>query len=101
MHKTLGMTHFQVDSQQVLAANGSIQATIGRLKTEIDTLHSQLQGLQSSWQGVAANSFQDLVGRWRTTETSVHEQLAQIGQALSLAANQYAEVEASNLRLFA
>ena len=100
MPKTIGMTHFQVDSQQVLAANATIQSTIGRLKSEIDTLHSQLQGLQSSWQGVAANSFQELVARWRITESSVQDQLAQIGQALSVAATQYAEVEATNLRLF-
>jgi len=99
--KTIDMTHFQVDSQQVLAANGNIQATIGRLRSEIDTLHGQLQGLQSSWQGVAANSFQELVTRWRTTESSVQEQLGQIGTALSVAANQYAEVEAANMRLFA
>lgn len=97
----MGMTNFQVDSQQVLAANSSIQSTIGRLRTEIDTLHSQLQGLQSSWQGVAASSFQDLVNRWRITESGVQEQLGQIGTALALAANQYAEVEAANMKLFA
>jgi 6 kDa early secretory antigenic target len=101
MPKTICMTHFQVDSQQVLAANSAIQSTIGRLRSEIDTLHGQLQGLQASWQGVAANSFQELVTRWRTTESSVQDQLAQIGQALSLAATQYADVEAANLRLFA
>ncbi len=94
------MSHFTVDSEQVLAANAQIQSTIGRLQTEINALHGQLQGLQSSWQGVAANSFQDLVRRWRVTQTSVETQLAEIGSALAMAAQQYSEIEQANLRLF-
>jgi len=94
------MSHFTVDSEQVLAANGTIHATIGRLQTEINALHGQLQGLQSSWQGVASNSFQELVVRWRTTQSSVEAQLAEIGSALAMAAQQYAEIEQANLRLF-
>lgn len=94
------MTHFSVDSEQVLAANSNIQATISRLRSEIDQLHTQLQGLQSSWQGVAANSFQSLVTKWRITQTSVEQQLGELGQALAMAATQYSETEQNNLRLF-
>ena len=94
------MTTFRVDSEQVLAANGNIQATISKLQQEVATLHSQLQGLSGSWQGVAANSFQELVGRWRTTATTVEQQLSEIGRALAMAAQQYSEIEQANLRLF-
>ena len=94
------MTRFLVDSEQVLAANGMVQNTIQRLQADVDTLHAQLTGLNSSWQGQAANSFQELAGRWRATETLVQNQLAELGQALALAANQYAEIEAANQRLF-
>ena len=94
------MTRFLVDSEQVLAANGMVQSTIGRLQNDVDALHSQLTGLNSSWQGQAANSFQELAARWRTTATLVQNQLAELGQALTLAANQYAEIEAANQRLF-
>lgn len=94
------MSHFSVDSEQVLAANATIQATISRLRGEIDALHSQLQGLQGSWQGVASNSFQDVVKRWRITQGSVETQLGEIGTALATAANQYREIEQANVRLF-
>lgn len=96
----LHMTHFSVDSEQVLAANTTIQGTISRLQNEVDTLHASLQGLQSSWQGVAATSFQELVGRWRITATTVQQQLAEVSTALAFAAKQYSEIEQANVRLF-
>lgn len=94
------MSHFSVDSEQVLAANANIQSTITRLRGEIDALHSQLQSLQGSWQGLASNSFQEVVKRWRITQTSVESQLSEIGSALTLAAVQYRDIEQANTRLF-
>jgi early secretory antigenic target protein ESAT-6 len=94
------MTYFSVDSDQVLAANLSIQNTISRLSQEADSLLSQLQNLQGTWSGVAANSFQVLVVRWRATAATVDAQLGELGTALAVAANQYAEIEQTNQRLF-
>ena len=94
------MTHLIVDSERIHAASSAIQATISRLQTEVTTLHSQLAGLGDSWQGVAATSFQELILRWRTAADSVEASLGQIGQALSLAAQQYSEIELANQRLF-
>jgi early secretory antigenic target protein ESAT-6 len=94
------MTRFLVDSEEVLAANTVVQSTIQKLQSDVDTLHTQLNSLQSSWQGQAANSFQELAGRWRTTAGLVQQQLAEIGQALAIAAQQYSDIEATNQRLF-
>lgn len=94
------MSRFQVDSEQVLAANGMIQNTINKLQTDIDALHAQLTNLQSSWQGQAADSFQQLALKWRSTATIVEQQLGELGQALAFAAQQYNEIEAANQRLF-
>ena len=94
------MTYFSVDSDQVLAANLSIQNTISRLSQEADSLLAQLQNLQGTWNGVAANSFQELVVRWRATAATVDAQLGELGTALAIAANQYAEIEQTNQRLF-
>jgi WXG100 family type VII secretion target len=52
------MAQFQVDSEQVLAATGQINATISRVQAEVSSLHNQLQNLQGSWRGAAAESFQ-------------------------------------------
>ena len=86
------MAQFQVDSEQVLAATGTINATISRLQSEVQSLHAQLQNLQGSWRGAAAESFQALANRWRTTAGAV--------DALSLAASQYRDIEYANQRLF-
>lgn len=94
------MTQFTVDSEQVMAANSAIQNTINRLQAEVDTLHSQLINLNHSWTGLAANSFQELAARWRQTAAGVDAQLAELGNALALAASQYSEIEYSNQRLF-
>ncbi|MEY4321500.1 MAG: hypothetical protein RL167_228 [Actinomycetota bacterium] len=94
------MAQFTVDSEQVLAANTAIQSTISKLQLEVDSLHAQLTSLQSSWQGAAANSFQDLAGRWRQTAAAVDGQLADLANALAYAAAQYTEIELANQRLF-
>jgi len=96
----VSMSNFKVDSDQVLAANNNIQATIGKLQTEVELLHTQLQSLDGSWQGAAATSFQELVKRWRVTATGVETQLSEIGKALAFAASQYSEIESANTRLF-
>lgn len=94
------MPQFSVDSERVLAANSTIQATISRLQSEVSNLQSQLMGLQDSWQGQAAMSFQELIQRWKTTSDQVEAQLSQIGQALAYAAQQYSDIEYANQRLF-
>lgn len=94
------MAYFSVDSEQVSAANTHIQSTIGRLRQEISTLHGQLATLEGSWQGSAATSFQELMLRWKSAADSLEQSLGQIGQALSIAAQQYADIEAANQRLF-
>jgi early secretory antigenic target protein ESAT-6 len=94
------MTQFTVDSEQVWAANAAIQATITRINQEVDLLHGQLVGLQSSWTGLASNSFQELAQQWRATEAVVQGQLAALGTALATAATHYSEIEIANQRLF-
>lgn len=98
--QTLYMTQFTVDSEQVWAANATIQSTITRINQEVEALHGQLLGLQSTWTGLAANSFQELATHWRATSATVEAQLGALGNALATAANQYAEIEIANQRLF-
>lgn len=94
------MPQFTVDSERILAANATIQATISRLQQEVTSLQTQLGLLSDSWHGAAATSFQELIMRWRSTSDQVEAQLGQIGQALSYAAQQYSDIEYANQRLF-
>ena len=94
------MTRYQVDSEAVLSATGAVRSTISRIQSEVGGLHSQLTNLQSSWTGEAATAFSGVVAEWRATQHRVEESLAAINQGLTHAAQQYAEIEASNARLF-
>ncbi len=94
------MTRYQVDSEAVLTATGAVRASIGRIQSEVAALHGQLTQLQGSWTGAAATAFSSVVTDWRGTQQRVEESLAAINQALGHAAQQYAEIEAANARLF-
>jgi early secretory antigenic target protein ESAT-6 len=95
------MTQYQVDSEAVIGGASAIHTTIDRIQTEVNGLHGQLTALEGSWSGQAAVAFQSVVSDWRSTQLRVEESLAAINQALSMAGQQYADVEMSNARLFA
>jgi early secretory antigenic target protein ESAT-6 len=94
------MTRYNVDSEAVIGATGVVSSTISRIQSEVQALHSQLTGLESSWSGQAAAAFQVVVTDWRGTQQRVEDSLAAINQALTVAGQQYADIEQSNARLF-
>ena len=94
------MTRYQVDSEAVIAATSSARASVARIQAEVSGLHGQLTSLQGSWTGQAATAFQSVVSDWRAVQQRVEESLTGINHALGIAAQQYAEIEASNARLF-
>ncbi|MFO7690712.1 MAG: WXG100 family type VII secretion target [Cryobacterium sp.] len=94
------MTRYQVDGDAVLGATTAIQATIGRLQAEVAGLYAQLQNLEGSWTGQAALAFQGAAAEWRSTQQRIEENLAALNQALTVAGQQYVEIEQANTRLF-
>ena len=95
------MTRYQVDSEAVLGATSAVRSSADRIGAEVSGMYAQLTNLQGSWSGQAATAFQSVVSDWRATQQRVEESLAAINRALTLAAQQYAEIEAQNTRLFA
>ncbi|KGJ80826.1 type VII secretion protein [Cryobacterium roopkundense] len=95
------MTSYQVDSEAVLAATGTMRGTIGRIEAEVAGLHSQLLNLEGSWTGQASIAFQGAVADWKAMQQRLEESLASLNQALAAAGQQYADIEQANTRLFA
>jgi early secretory antigenic target protein ESAT-6 len=95
------MTRYQVDSDEVLGASSAVRATISRIQSESSSLQGQLVNLQNSWSGQASTAFQGLALDWKATQNRVDETLGAVSQALTMAGQQYAEIEAANARLFA
>ena len=92
---------FEVDGARVAQASTAVQASAQQIGAEVDGMMRHLVDLQSCWQGQAANSFQEVVGRWRGTQERVRVALEEIQQAMAVAARQYEEVEAAATRMFA
>lgn len=94
------MTRYSVDSEAVLGTAGAAQGTMSRIQAEVSTLLGQLVSLEGSWTGAAAGAFQAAVADWKATHQRVEENLAALTAALGHAAQQYAEIESVNARLF-
>ncbi len=94
------MTQYSVDSEAVLGTSAAAQATVGRVQAEVSTLLGQLVSLEGSWTGAAASAFQAAVADWKATQQRVEENLVALTAALGHAAQQYAEIEQVNARLF-
>ena len=94
------MSLFHVDSDRVLATASSAQTRSDEIATSVDALMHDLASLADTWQGTAASSFQSAAEEWRGVQTSVHDSLRSINEALRMAGQQYQEVEAANTRMF-
>jgi early secretory antigenic target protein ESAT-6 len=94
------MTRYQVDSDIVMGATGSVRARIETIQGEVQAMMQQLTELQSTWTGEASNAFQGVVADWRGTQRRVEESAIHINTALARAGAQYSEIERSNAGLF-
>lgn len=94
------MPSFHVDSDVVTQTSSQAQQSIIRIQSEVQLLHSQLSNLQGSWRGGAADAFQAVVTEWHLTARRVDESLSSINHALSIAAQQYTEIEMATARMF-
>lgn len=94
------MTRITIDSDAVTSAAHAVTANIGRLQSEVASLHSQLTALQSSWAGPASLAFQGLVSQWHRTQQQIEHDLTALTGALAQAARHYAEIESSTQRMF-
>ena len=95
------MTAYAVDAEQVSAASAQACATASTIRTEVDTLMSQLLALQDSWTGGAQSNFQATITQWQGIQAQTHDALDSISTQLQAAATTYADAEAHSSALFA
>ena len=91
---------YQVDSDAVLAATSTARNTIARVQADIQSLTSQLHGLQGSWSGQASAAFQQVLSEWKSTHAQVEAQLMTLTDTLTQVAHHYSDLEAQNARMF-
>lgn len=95
------MSRFEVDSEAMGVAAAGVQGSVSAMTAETERMLRNLEALQASWRGQAANSFTGLTAEWRATAQHVHTTLQAIQTALTQAGRQYADVEAATVRMFA
>lgn len=95
------MAQFNVDSDTLALKSAAVRGSVERIRSEVEAMQHGLQDLQGSWSGAAATTFQGLIVQWRGTQLQVESSLESINSALSMAAEQYAQTEQANTRLFA
>lgn len=94
------MAVFSVDSDAVLSATAAISATGERVQAETGAMLGQLVQLQGTWTGSASIAFQSVVDRWRAAQREMDAALADIGNTLAVAGQQYAQTELSATGMF-
>lgn len=70
------------------------------IANDLGDLERSLMPIRSSWSGSAAAEFDAIERRWRESAGAIQHVLEQIGQALSIAAGNYGEVERINARMW-
>ena len=94
------MAVFQIDTADLSAKAGAVEATLTRIQSDVNSMEGQLRQLQETWKGSASTAFQDVLTQWRSTQVQVEQSLASVRQAMAMASQQYEDTELSNARIF-
>ncbi|WP_099332312.1 WXG100 family type VII secretion target [Actinomyces minihominis] len=94
------MTIYHVDAAQISAGAVAANQTADTIRSAVATLMAQLLGLEASWGGAAAMSFQGVISQWQVTQAQVEASLESVGAALAQASATYSEAEGAASALF-
>lgn len=85
---------------ELAAAQGNISSTVNAVNGQLDDLKAFLAPMVSTWDGVAAQTYNDLQRQWDTAAAELNQVLAQIATAVGTANEQYQQAEHANARRF-
>lgn len=94
------MAIFQIDTADLAAKAGTVEATLSRIQADVSSMEGQLRQLQDTWKGSASGAFQEVLTQWRSTQVQVEQSLASVRQAMAAASSQYEETELATTRMF-
>lgn len=93
------MQSMSVNPAQVTALAGQIRTGANGIKTELDTLESEVGKLRASWDGEAQQAYDQAQREWSKSLTALQELLGQIsGKTDEIAAQYLASDAASSSR---
>jgi WXG100 family type VII secretion target len=92
------MTDYKVTPADVAEAAGACDTTAADVSDALAALRGYVTGMEASWQGIAAGTFQDLMAEYNTYATMLHDALVDIGSGLRGNYVNYTESEQANMR---
>lgn len=90
------MSGFKAPPEEIAGAAVQCDSTAGSLQDQLATLKSYVISLESVWQGVAADAFQDLMLEYDTYASLLHNALADIASGLRGNFVNYTDTENAN-----
>lgn len=95
------MSSYQVDSEQIMSSSAAVQSSIDAIRDSVNSMYSNLRGLEGIWTGSAATQFSQVSEQWRNAQVQMEQSLEAIQHALSQASSVYADAENQATMLFA
>jgi early secretory antigenic target protein ESAT-6 len=80
----------------IQTAQSDVVSTVNAINQEMDDLKSYLQPIVQTWSGAASEQYNSLQNQWNTAAQDLNAVLAQIGQNLQMAHDNYTATESSN-----
>lgn len=87
------MAEFKVTPEELKAGSTKLGGVAGNIRTELDAAKSEAERLGGGWTGGAQVSFEGLMSQWNDIAGKQQENLHQIADLLSKAADGYADAE--------
>jgi WXG100 family type VII secretion target len=92
--------HIQVTVSDLQAASAQFDARATDLEQLLQLVKSQIESLQSTWQGQAASDFVALMGKWNNDVQGIHDVLNTVSLHIKQAASTYQETDTGIARGF-
>jgi WXG100 family type VII secretion target len=96
-HVTVGGVTYRVTPEYLSNAASSTDNTASEIDGILGQIRTYVVGLESSWQGVAYQTFQTLMAEYDTYAKMLHDSLTDIGSGLRGNYVNYTESEQTNV----
>jgi WXG100 family type VII secretion target len=88
---------FQVTPEYVASAAAACQSTAQEIQEQLGALKNYIVSMEDAWQGIAANTFQELMAQYNTYSSMLYNALTDIGQGLQGNYINYTAEEQANI----
>ena len=87
------MVRLAAETEDIHQKATAVQQQAGEMEAQLARLSGGITDLHNTWQGTAAQAFQELYEKWNTQARTMRETLESIGRALNAVGTDYERLE--------